>query len=149
VSPSRGQQGNALKTILAMAFALDGESGETVIEAHGVLHRIVFSIDRIRRERRSRTPGRPLFVKTGTRITVKWLIQLCPELDDAKDRFYKSPTTLLAQPSFDSVARLGPADDGGRDEAGVDHIAASPGVDQVATVGPTCPHWYGAPISKG
>jgi len=72
VSPSRGQQGNALKTILAMAFALDGESGETVIEAHGVLHRIVFSIDRIRREPKITHTRESSLVKTGTRITVKW-----------------------------------------------------------------------------
>jgi hypothetical protein len=32
VSPSRGRQGNALQTLLAMAFALDGARGETLIE---------------------------------------------------------------------------------------------------------------------
>ncbi len=48
VSPTRGAQGNALKTILAMGFALDGERGETVIESQGVAHRITFSIDPIR-----------------------------------------------------------------------------------------------------
>jgi hypothetical protein len=36
VSPTRGAQGNALNTILAMAFALTGERGETVIESRGV-----------------------------------------------------------------------------------------------------------------
>jgi DNA topoisomerase VI subunit B len=40
VSPTRGAQGNALKTILAMPFALDGERGETIIESQGVAHRI-------------------------------------------------------------------------------------------------------------
>jgi len=50
VSPTRGAQGNALKTILAMAFAIDGESGETVIEAHRIAHCVTFSIDQIRRE---------------------------------------------------------------------------------------------------
>jgi Histidine kinase-, DNA gyrase B-, and HSP90-like ATPase len=52
VSPTRGAQGNALKTILAMPFALDGECGETVIESQSVAHRIGFSIDRIRQEPR-------------------------------------------------------------------------------------------------
>jgi hypothetical protein len=42
VSPTRGAQGNALKTIVAMAFALDGTSGETVIEAYGIKHTITF-----------------------------------------------------------------------------------------------------------
>src|SRR5919106_638137 len=31
VSPTRGQQGNALKTILAMPFVLDGEEGKVII----------------------------------------------------------------------------------------------------------------------
>lgn len=53
VSPTRGAQGNALKTILAMGFALDGERGETIIESGGGLHRITFSIDPIRQEPRS------------------------------------------------------------------------------------------------
>ena len=45
-SPTRGAQGNALKTLLAMPFALDGERGDTTIESQGVAHRITFSIDR-------------------------------------------------------------------------------------------------------
>lgn len=52
VSPSRGAQGNALKTILAMSFALTGERGETLIETQGLEHRIIFSADRIRQEPR-------------------------------------------------------------------------------------------------
>jgi DNA topoisomerase VI subunit B len=35
VSPSRGQQGNGLKCIIAMPFALDGTHGTTVIESQG------------------------------------------------------------------------------------------------------------------
>ena len=50
VSPTRGAQGNALKTILAMPFALDGGRGETVIQSAGQVHRIVFAVDRIRQE---------------------------------------------------------------------------------------------------
>ena len=45
VSPTRGAQGNALKTLLAMPFALDGERGETLIESRGGAHRITFSIE--------------------------------------------------------------------------------------------------------
>src|SRR4051812_9989729 len=50
VSPTRGAQGNALKTIVAMPFVLDGESGKVEIEANGVLHTITFRVDRIRQE---------------------------------------------------------------------------------------------------
>jgi hypothetical protein len=45
VSPTRGAQGDALKTLLAMPFALDGERGETAIESRGIAHRIRFSVD--------------------------------------------------------------------------------------------------------
>ena len=45
VSPSRGQQGNALKCVIAMPFALDGTRGATVVESQGQAHRIVFEMD--------------------------------------------------------------------------------------------------------
>jgi hypothetical protein len=49
-SPTRGAQGNALKTVVAMAFALDGTEGETLIESRGTAHRIGFRVDQIRQE---------------------------------------------------------------------------------------------------
>ena len=39
VSPTRGAQGNAFKTILAMPFVLDEEKGKVEIAAHGERHR--------------------------------------------------------------------------------------------------------------
>jgi DNA topoisomerase VI subunit B len=50
VSPTRGAQGNALKTVLAMPFVLDGERGRVEIEAHGVRPLIDFGVDRIRQQ---------------------------------------------------------------------------------------------------
>jgi hypothetical protein len=50
VSPTRGAQGNALKTVVAMAFALDGVKGETTIEAQGVKHTIAFKVDHVRQQ---------------------------------------------------------------------------------------------------
>src|SRR3954468_2546478 len=45
-SPTRGAQGNALKTILAMPFALSGgeEDVATIIESRGVRHTITLSV---------------------------------------------------------------------------------------------------------
>src|SRR5262245_16246697 len=40
VAPDRGAQGNALKTLIAMPFVLDGEVGRVDIEARGVRHQI-------------------------------------------------------------------------------------------------------------
>jgi hypothetical protein len=51
VSPTRGQQGNALQTMFAMAYALSGKPRVTVIESRGVKHRIAFDVhvDELRR----------------------------------------------------------------------------------------------------
>jgi hypothetical protein len=50
VSPSRGQQGNAMKTLIAMPFALDGGRGETIADTCGPEHRIIFAADQVRQE---------------------------------------------------------------------------------------------------
>src|SRR3954466_6648560 len=50
VSPTRGAQGNALKTIFAMPFVLDGERGWVEIESGGIRHVIDFRVDPIRQE---------------------------------------------------------------------------------------------------
>jgi DNA topoisomerase VI subunit B len=72
VSPSRGQQGNGLKCIIAMPFALDGTHGTTVIESQGQAHRIVFEMDPVRREPRILREVMSSDVQNGTRITVRW-----------------------------------------------------------------------------
>src|SRR5206468_5161087 len=55
VSPTRGAQGNALKTIVPMGFVLNEASGEdafgeTIIDSQGTAHRIRFSVDHIGQE---------------------------------------------------------------------------------------------------
>ena len=87
VSPTRGAQGNALKTIIAMPFALDGSRGETTIEAHGVAHRIVFEVDHIRQQPRIQHLQDHSVVKIGTRITVLWPNSARSKLVNAKRRF--------------------------------------------------------------
>jgi hypothetical protein len=80
VSPTRGAQGNALKTILAMAYVLDRERrdiraeavGVTIIETKGVRHRITFEVDHISNEPRITHATAPSPIDAGTRITVRW-----------------------------------------------------------------------------
>ena len=51
ISPTRGRQGNALKTILPMAYVLGGKAkGETWIEARGLKHRHLFTVNQIKQE---------------------------------------------------------------------------------------------------
>jgi hypothetical protein len=62
-----------LKTVLAMSFVLGGKvKGETWIEARGIKHRILFTVNQIMQEpvvHDIRTRSR---VTTGTRVTVFW-----------------------------------------------------------------------------
>ena len=60
VSPTRGAQGNALKTVIAMPFALDGSKGRVTIEAHGIAHDIEMSVDLVRQEPRFTHTARTL-----------------------------------------------------------------------------------------
>jgi DNA topoisomerase VI subunit B len=87
-SPTRGAQGNALKTIVAMPFALDGGSGETVIESHGTAHRINFKVDHVRQEPKIDHIRERSSVKNGTRITMKWPVCACSQLDQIRARFF-------------------------------------------------------------
>ncbi len=50
VGPTRGAQGNALKTLVAMPYVLDGEVGRVDITAHGVRHEITLTMDQIRQQ---------------------------------------------------------------------------------------------------
>jgi len=90
VSPSRGQQGNALKCIIAMPFALDGTRGTTVVESQEKAHRIVFEVNPVRREPRILREIAPSDVQTGTRITVHWPEKASHLLEAAEDRFVQT-----------------------------------------------------------
>jgi DNA topoisomerase VI subunit B len=75
VSPTRGAQGNALKTILPMGYVLDEQHGEnaigkTVIEVDGVAHHIAFTVDHIKQEPKIEHTTKPSPVVTGTKVTV-------------------------------------------------------------------------------
>lgn len=83
VSPTRGAQGNALKTILAMSYVIDRESdfsevvndeavGITLIETRGELHRIEFKVDHVNSQPKLNHTVTPCTFRRGTRITVKW-----------------------------------------------------------------------------
>jgi DNA topoisomerase VI subunit B len=91
-SPTRGAQGNALKTIVAMAYALDGSRGETIIESHGIRHIIAFAVDPIRQEPKIDHTQKPSLVTTGVRLTVRWPDCARSILDAVADRFLQITT---------------------------------------------------------
>jgi len=84
VSPCRGAQGNALKTLVAMPFVLSQcQSGSLHIEANGILHRIVNSVDRVAQRPILAHHREPGLVRNGTRITLVSLLNP----DDDHGRF--------------------------------------------------------------
>jgi DNA topoisomerase VI subunit B len=84
VSPTRGAQGNALKTILAMGYVLDRERedinneavGVTIIETRGTKHRIEFRVDHVNNEPKITHTTAPSPFVVGTKITIKWPLDL-------------------------------------------------------------------------
>ena len=141
-SPTRGAQGNALKTILPMAYVLDernGEeaSGETVIEAHGIAHHIAFVVDHIRQEPKITRTTAPSPMIRGTRVKVKFpLSQDINIIEFCKGRFLQ-----LAE----SYAWLNPhlslrvSWDG---EVIVDVKSSNPTWAKWLPSWPTSAHWY-------
>ena len=85
VAPDRGAQGNALKTILAMPFVVDGEKGTVLIETGAVRHEITMRVDPIRQQpvidhKQKKKAGGP---RRGTSVTVCMpLLDSQPDEDD-------------------------------------------------------------------
>jgi DNA topoisomerase VI subunit B len=73
VSPSRGAQGNALKTILAIPFVLsDGTPDPVTITSQGLRHTITVSLDRIAQEPQVHHVSEPdVTVRNGTTVEVR------------------------------------------------------------------------------
>jgi len=82
VSPTRGAQGNALKTILAMGYVLEREvfkegdnaeaAGVTIIETRGSKHRIEFRVDHVNNEPKIAHDIVSSPIDVGTKIAIKW-----------------------------------------------------------------------------
>jgi DNA topoisomerase VI subunit B len=142
VSPTRGAQGNALKTILAMGYVLDraradaDAAGVTIIETRGVEHRIEFRVDHVNNQPKIAHTLRPSALKAGTRITIKWPPQAEYLLLGAEGRFkalVEGYTWLNPHLSLRGVWY-------GRQFVNV--AATNPTWDKWRPRNPTSPHWY-------
>ena len=153
VSPSRGAQGNALKTILAMGYVLDRHrlsqddhaeaadaTGETIIEAKRTAHKIRFLVDHITNEPRITHTTAPSPITVGTRITIKWP----PSSDDGYGYMLdnaESGFKALAENYvwFNPHLTLRGAWDGADF---VNVTATTPDWTKWRPSDPTSPHWY-------
>jgi DNA topoisomerase VI subunit B len=137
VSPTRGAQGNALKTILAMPFVLDGQRGRVEIEARGAHHIIDFGVDRIRQRPTVEHHVGTGNITIGTRIKVEWPDSACSILEEAGRQFLQiasryawlNPHLTLTTDWFGE--RL-------------TEEATDPAWSKWKPSDPTSPHWYGA-----
>jgi DNA topoisomerase VI subunit B len=142
VSPTRGAQGNALKTILAMGYVLDREqddgsinddaAGVTIIESRGVKHRIQFGVDHINNQPKIKHTRKLSKIKAGTKITIAW-----------------PPTREIAQTRFQSLARRYTWFNPHLSLYGVwngqefiNRAATDPNWEKWRPRNPTSPHWY-------
>jgi DNA topoisomerase VI subunit B len=135
VSPTRGAQGNALKSILAMPFALNGTMGETVIESKGIAHRITFTVDHVRQEPKLEHAESVSEVRNGTRVTVPWPVSACSNPVDVGRRFL-----LVAQGFAWINPHLTLEVDWHGERTGLGASAAA--WEKWRPSYPTSPHWY-------
>jgi DNA topoisomerase VI subunit B len=137
-SPTRGQQGNALQTVLAIPFALHGKRGETIIETGGVKHTIIFEIDPVRRTPAILPVREPGLVKIGTRITVKWPVSACSDLKEAQAAFLQMAVGYAALNPHLSIRLNWYGNDI------IDIEAPEPAWAKWRPNDPTSAHWYDA-----
>jgi hypothetical protein len=160
VSPCRGAQGNALKTLMAMPYVLSGGTeGRVEIAAQGCRHEITMRVDHLRqRPEIDHDPHLDPTVKTGTSIRINWPDSPSSILENAEARLLQiakdrpdSPSSILE----DAKARfLQIADDytflnphltltvdwfGERTQT----EAGNRGWKKWLPSSPTCPLWYG------
>ena len=142
VSPTRGAQGNALKTLLAMGYVLDRRregglddaAGVTVIESSGVAHRIEFKVDHINNQPRIVHTTAPSPIEVGTKITIHWPPSKL--LEWAADRFKQ---LVEAYVWFNPHLTLRGVWFG---HEFINVRATNPGWEKWRPRNPTSPHWY-------
>jgi hypothetical protein len=130
ISPTRGRQGNALKTILAMAYVLTQNVGETRIEARGIKHDIRFSVDQIKQEPIVKNTQSRSRITTGSKVTICWPKQL-----DVDNILVLMNCYVWVNPHLSLVFRR----DG---ETLIDHKATTADWTKYRACDATSAHWY-------
>ena len=107
MAPDHGAQGNALKTLIAMPFVLDGERVCVDITAKEIKHRFILSVDALRQEPVISHKTQVVNEKDGTEIRVCWpeLAKLNPARRESALFTYRR-RLRLAQPAYDAFDRL-------------------------------------------
>jgi hypothetical protein len=142
VSPTRGAQGNALKTILAMGYVLNRKigsyataAGVTIIETRGIRHQIEFRVDHINNQPKVIHTTVESTVRVGTKLTIKW-----PPKDDLLECAGNGFRRLIeSYVWFNSHLTLRGVWFG---QEFVNVKATNPNWEKWRPRNPTSPHWY-------
>lgn len=135
VAPDRGAQGNALKTIIAMPFVLDGAAGQVEVAAHRRRHRITLAVDRIRQQPTIVRGDAAADVTTGTVVRLHWPVSASSILVESEERFLQVA---------DNYAVLNPHLSMTIDWFGerTENVATAPDWAKWRPSNPTSAHWY-------
>ena len=135
ISPSRGQQGNALKTVWAAPFVATG-TGRIEVETAAYRYAIEVTVDRIAQVPRLelRDNGTP-DVKTGTKITVHWRGIAGSLTDYATPSFYSVVYGFTDFNPHCTLTAIAP-------HLNQTFTAPAPDWQHWRPDRPTAPHWY-------
>lgn len=114
VSPCRGAQGNALKTLVTMPFVLDGSVGVIEVTARGIRHIIRVRVDRIAQQPVVAHEKNPVADAPGTTVRIHWPAAAAEELAEAagqmaclaEDYTFFNPHLSLQIDCFEHHARV-------------------------------------------
>jgi DNA topoisomerase VI subunit B len=139
VSPTRGAQGNALKTI---GYVLDRKIGSdadaagiTIIETCGIRHQVEFRVDHINNQPKIIHTTAESPIRTGTRLSIKWPEKL-ELLESVEARFKR---LIEAYAWFNPHLTLRGSWFGGEF---LNVKATNPDWEKWRPRNPTSPHWY-------
>ena len=144
VSPTRGAQGNALKTILAMGYVLDREdtgsnadaAGVTIIETRGLKHTIEFRADHVNNQPKIEYATAPSSINVGSKIIIKWPPLGQKYLGWAEERLKELAASYTW---FNPHLTLRGSWHG---KKFLDVSATNPNWEKWKPRNPTSPHWY-------
>jgi DNA topoisomerase VI subunit B len=136
VAPTRGAQGNALKTLVAMPFVLDPQNGGVEVVAQGIRHTLTLRVDRIRQQPVTDHRQDPVEEKNGTFVRVAWPVSASSILSEARARFLQlADDYRFLNPHLSLQVAWG-GEEISRNEA------TASGWGKWLPSTPTCPHWY-------
>lgn len=136
VAPTRGQLGNALKTIWAAPFAINGQHGQAEVWTRGTHYTIDVTLDRIAQTPHLDLSETPTDVKNGTIVKMHWP-EVASYLYPQRNRYIYNPTLpdLLTGYALCNPHMALRSDS-------FNWEASDPTWRKWSATDPTSPHWY-------